>query len=108
MNKKNQELWDQLRTAYRPQAPDLDTAAIMAAIRQEATAHPLRRTDPSPVAAIPTWVCAMAASLAILAAAGVIGRSVSVADTHISLAWLHSIQPDQFEQSILSFTGSSL
>jgi hypothetical protein len=108
MNTKNQELWGQLRAAYRPQTPSLDTAAIMGAIRAEAAAHPLPRADAGPIAAIPAWVCAVAASLAILAAAAVVGRSVSVADTQISHAWLRSIQPDQFEQSILHFSGSSL
>ena len=108
MNSKNPELWDQLRAAYRPQTPALDTASIMEAIRKEAAAHPLRRTDDGPIAAIPAWVCAVAASLAILAAATVVGRSVSVADTQISHAWLRSIQPEQFEQNILHFSGSSL
>lgn len=104
----NQGLWEHLRTAYRPKTPELDTASIMEAIRREAAVHPLRRAEPSPVAAIPTWLCAMAASLAILAAASVVARSVTVADRQISQAWLRSIQPGQFEQSILSFSGSSL
>jgi hypothetical protein len=108
MNTRNQELWDQLRAAYRPETPALDTASIMGAIRREAAAHPLRRTDPGLATAIPTWVCAMAASLAILAAAAVVGRSVAVADRQIGIAWLRSIQPSQFEQSILSLPGSSL
>lgn len=108
MNKKQSALWDQLRTAYRPQNPDLDTAAIMDAIRREAASQPLRPAVANPVAAIPTWVCAMAASLALLAAVGVVGRSISLADTQINLAWLRSIQPNQFEQSILSFSDSSL
>ena len=108
MKIKHQKLWDQLRTGYRPEVPDLDTAAIMGAIRREAAAHPLRCVEPNPVAAIPTWVCALAASLAILAAATVIGRSVTVADRQISHAWLRSIQPSQFEQSVLSFSNFSL
>lgn len=108
MNTKNPELWDQLRAAYRPQTPALDTASIMDAVRREAAAHPLRRADAVAVAAIPTWVCALAASLAILATAGVVGRSFTIADRQISQAWLRSIQPDQFEQSILSFSDSSL
>ena len=108
MNIKNQELWDQLRAAYRPQVPDLDTASIMDAIRLEAGAHPLRRTASSPVTAIPTWVCAAAASLAILAAATVVSQSVTAADDYISQAWLRSIQPSQFEQGILNFSGSNL
>ena len=108
MNTKNPELWDQLRAAYRPQTPTLDTASIMDAVRREAAAHPLRRADAVAVAAIPTWVCALAASLAILATAGVVGHSFAIADRQISQAWLRSIQPDQFEQSILSFSDSSL
>ena len=108
MKTNHPELWNQLQAAYRPQTPDLDTASIMGAIRLEAAAHPLRRVDPGLAAAIPTWVCAMAASLAILTTAGVVGRSVALADRQISQAWMHSIQPDQFEQSILSLSGSSL
>lgn len=108
MNTNHPEWWNQLRTAYRPQVPDLDTASIMAAIRQEAAAHPLCRVEASPVGAIPTWVCAVAASLALLAAATVVGNSFSDADRSISQAWLRSIQPGQFEQSILNSAGSSL
>ena len=108
MNNQHTELWDQLRSAYRPPTPALDTAAIMDAVRREAAAHPLRRADAVAVAAIPTWVCALAASLAILTTAGVVGRSFTLADRQISQAWLRSIQPDQFEQSILSFSDSSL
>ena len=102
------EPWNALRAAGRPPVPDLDLAAIMDAVRREAAAHPLRRADIVAVAAIPTWVCALAASLAILATAGVVGRSFAIADRQISQAWLRSIQPDQFEQSILSFSDSSL
>ena len=105
MNMKNPELWDQLRAAYRPQTPDLDTASIMDAIRREAVAHPLRRTAASPVAAIPTWACAVAASLAILMTTGVAVRSSTVADQTISQAWIQDIEPQQFEESILSFTA---
>ena len=108
MNNQHTELWDQLRSAYRPPTPALDTASIMDAVRREAAAHPLRRADAVAVAAIPTWVCALAASLAILTTAGVVGRSFTLADRQISQAWLRSIQPDQFEQSILSFSDSSL
>ena len=108
MKTENPELWNQLRAAYHPQEVSLDTASIMDAVRREAAAHPLRRADAVAVAAIPTWVCALAASLAILATAGVVGRSFTIADRQISQAWLRSIQPDQFEQSILSFSDSSL
>ena len=46
MNMKNQKYWDQLRTAYRPEAPALDVASIMDAVRREAAAQPLRRIQP--------------------------------------------------------------
>jgi hypothetical protein len=107
MNLKNQELWEQLRAAYRPQVPELDTASIMDGIRREAAWHPLRRATPGPIAAIPIWVCAMAASLAILAAATAVGRSITTADRTIGHAWLRSIPPEQLEASILNFTAST-
>ena len=107
MKTKNPELWDQLRSAYRPPEVALDTASIMHAIRQEATTHPLHRLAPSPVATIPTWVCAMAASLAILATATVVNRSISAADRQISEAWLQNVQPDEFAQNFVPFADDS-
>ena len=104
MSTNNPELWDQLRTAYRPPAPDLDTAAIMAAIRREAAVHPVHRPAPGPLAAIPPWVCVAAASLAIFAAGYVVGRSFSDADQQISSAWAQSVRLDEFEQTFLTLT----
>ncbi len=98
--------WSELRTVSRPQAPILDTASIMDAIRQEATAHPLHSASRNPVAAIPTWACAMAASLAILAAAAVATHSVSAADRTISQAWMQDIEPEQFEANFLSYSAT--
>jgi hypothetical protein len=108
MNMNNPELWDQLRTAYRPAAPDLDTAAIMGAIRREAAAHPLGRLEANPLAAIPSWACVAAASLAIFAAGFVVGRSATVADSQISQAWLQSVQLEEFEQAFLDVPESGL
>ena len=108
MNMNRQELWDQLRTAYRPAAPDLDTAAIMGAIRREAAAHPLRRAEAGPLAAIPSWACVAAASLAIFAAGFVVGRSAAVADRQISQAWMQSVQLEEFEQAFLDVPESGL
>ncbi len=93
--------WSELRTVSRPQAPILDTASIMDAIRQEAAAHPLHAAARNPVAAIPTWACAMAASLAILAAAAVVAQSIPSADQTIQQAQEHQIPPDQFVQNVL-------
>ncbi len=107
MNNKKQELWEQFRTAYRPQVPDLDTSAIMAAIRQEAAAHPLRRADPGLASPIPTWICATAASLALLAAVTVVGRSITAADRQISQAWMRSVEPSKFVQNFVPFADDS-
>jgi len=93
--------WKDLRTLSRPQTPDLDTASIMNAIRQEGAAHPLRPAPRGPVAAIPAWACAMAASLALLAAVGVVFHSVSAADQTIRQAQEQHIPTDQFVQNIL-------
>jgi hypothetical protein len=95
--------WDPLRAAYRPAVPDLDTGAIMAAVRQEAAVHPLRRPAANAVAAIPTWVCAAAASLAFLAAASVMVQSLNQADRQIGQAWIRTVQPDEFVQTFLGF-----
>lgn len=107
MNNKNQELWEQLRAAYRPQVPDLDTAAIMTAIRLEAAAHPLRRAETGLAAPIPTWVCATAAALALLAAVTVVGRSITAADHQISQAWMRSVEPEKFVQNFVPFADDS-
>jgi len=93
--------WNELRTAYKPPAPELDTRAIMDAIRQEAAAHPLRRAGDNPVASIPAWVCGLAASLAILATAATAFQSISAADQTIQQAQEHHVPPDQFVQNIL-------
>ncbi len=108
------DLWQRLRAAHRADVPELDTASIMAAVRQEAVtsgfaANPARqRPPPGPVAAIPTWACAAAASLALLAAASALLQSVETADQHIGLAWMRSVQPEQFEDTFLPLGGSSL
>ena len=103
MNMKNQKLWDQLRTAYRPEAPALDVASIMDAVRREAAAQPLRRLKPGLAGPIPAWACTAAAVLAIFATGFVVGRSVTVADQHISAAWTQSVEPEEFAQSFLTF-----
>ena len=107
MRMNNQELWNQLRTAYRPRTPELDTAAIMAAVRQEAAAHPLHLVQPGLAGGIPVWVCAAAASLALLAAAGVVARSLTEADQNINQAWMQSVQPDEFARNFIPFADDS-
>ena len=108
MKTNPQPSWEELRAAYRPSAPKLDVASIMAAVRQEAEIRPLRRIQSNPVAAIPTWICATAASLALLAAATVAMRTISTADRQIGQAWMQSVQPEQFADSFLTFGDSTL
>ena len=73
----------------------------MDAVRREAAAAPLRHVQTNPVAAVPTWACAAAASLAILAAASMLARSFGAADRHVGQAWMLSLQPDQFEEKVM-------
>ena len=107
MNMKNQKYWDQLRTAYRPEAPALDVASIMDAVRREAAAQPLRRLKPGLAGPIPAWACTAAAVLAIFATGFVVGRSVTVADQHISAAWTQSVEPEEFAQSFLTIEDAA-
>ena len=103
MNTQHQPDWDQLRAAYQPASVALDTRAIMNAVRDEAKARPLQRVT-NAVAAIPTWSCATAASLALLLAAAVVSQAVTQADSQIGQAWIRSVQPDEFAQTFLSFS----
>ncbi|HOE00286.1 MAG TPA: hypothetical protein PLD40_08645 [Kiritimatiellia bacterium] len=102
MKTQSSTLWAQLRTAYRPEVPELDTAAIMAAVRQEART-PVRRTAAGMAAAIPGWACTAAAVLAIFASGFVVGRAFNVADQHIRAAWTQSVQPEEFATTFLSY-----
>ena len=107
MKTHSPELWDQLRANYRPQVPELDTAAIMTAIRQEAASRPLRRTETGLASPIPIWVCATAASLALFAAVTVVSRSISAADQQIGHAWMRSVEPDRFVQNLVPFADDA-
>ena len=108
MNMKNQNEWNQVRAAWRPAPPPtLDTAALMAAVRAEAAARPVRRAPEALAASIPAWVCAAAAALALMATTTAVVRSVDKADSFIGQAWLHSVEPAEFETNILP-SGSPL
>jgi len=95
------DAWERFRTADRPEPPELDVDAIMAAVRREAAAAPVRRRAPGLAGPIPAWACAAAAGLALLAAAGTVARSITTADDRITQAWLQSINPQDFETDIL-------
>ncbi|MDR0994612.1 MAG: hypothetical protein LBN38_08660 [Verrucomicrobiota bacterium] len=100
MNKNQPIPWSYMQNAYLPPKPELDLSAIMQAVREEATRHPCRNIPTAPLARMPTWACAVAACLALAAAIGAVGGSVSMADTEISQAWLLSIQPVELEQGL--------
>ena len=101
MNLKNDKLWSQMRQAYEAPAPGLDTASIMAAVRREAAAHPRRAENPGLAGGVPVWVCALAASLALLAAGSVIGRSIRVADRQIDQADLILVMENSQKRLVL-------
>ena len=107
MNMKNQKYWDQLRTAYRPEAPALDVASIMDAVRREAAARPVRRAAPGLAGPIPAWACTAAALLAVFATGVVVGRSVTLADQRIRDAWTQTVRPEEFAASILTFDAGA-
>lgn len=108
MKTRQLEMWEFLRSAYRPAVPALDTDAIMAAVRQEAAQRPVRPAAPHPVAVIPTWVCAAAACLALLATGSVLIRSTDIADQQINSAWMRSVQPEQFADAFLTLGNPTL
>lgn len=108
MKMQQTEMWKSLRSAYRPAVADLDMDAIMAAVRREAAQRPVRQAAPSPVAVIPTWVCAAAACLALLATGSVLVRSTDIADQQINSAWMRSVQPEQFADAFLTLGNPTL
>ena len=87
-----------------PAVPALDTGAIMVAVRAEAAARPARRLDYVPLD-VPRWAGAVAASLAFLAALGMLARSAGQADREIGLAWARSVEPTEFVQNVMPQVG---
>ncbi|MDY0148811.1 MAG: hypothetical protein RBT03_01850 [Kiritimatiellia bacterium] len=108
MKTQQTDLWKSLRRAYRPAVPDLDTAAIMAAVRREAAQRPLRTAAAHPVAVIPTWVCAAAACLALFATGSILVRAARIADQQINSAWMLSVEPEQFAETFLTSGNPTL
>ena len=107
MKTNDPQTWDRLRTAYRPEAPELDVASIMDAVRREAAARPVRRAAPGLAGPIPAWACTAAALLAVFATGVVVGRSVTLADQHIRDAWTQTVRPEEFAASILTFDAGA-
>jgi len=107
MKTNDPQLWDQLRPAYRPETPELDVASILAAVRREAAARPVRRAAPGLAGPIPAWACTAAALLAVFATGVVVGRSVTLADQRIRDAWTQTVRPEEFAASILTFDAGA-
>ena len=84
-----------------PAVPALDTAAIMAAVRAEAAVRPVRRPD-YVARDVPRWFGAVAASLAFLAAAGLLVRAIGQADQEIGVAWARSVEPSEFVRNVMT------
>ena len=93
--------------AGSPAVPALDAAAIMDAVRAEAAARPVRRLD-YVARDVPRWLGAVAASLAFLAAAGLLVRSVGQADREIGVAWVRSVEPTEFVQNVMPPLGQGM
>lgn len=88
-----------LRDAPRAAVPELDTAAIMAAVRAEAAAHPLVWHRPNPAA---QTFSAIAAAIAIAWSAITLLHAPATADAHIQTAWLQNIDPSALEEALTS------
>lgn len=93
-----------LAEAGAPAVPPLDTASIMDAVRAEAAARPARHLDYVPMD-VPRWWGAVAASLAFLAAAGLLVRAAGQADREIGVAWARSVEPTEFVQNVMPGIG---
>lgn len=104
MKTRQKDIGAQLREAGRPTVPQLDTASIMDAVRAEAAVCPARRLEYVPMT-VPNWLGAMAAGLAFMAAVGMLAQSVGQADRQIGVAWTRSIEPTEFVQNVMPFSG---
>jgi hypothetical protein len=93
------EFWTLARRAWRRPEAELDTAAIMDAVRLAAAED--ARAASHGIAALPNWLCLAAAALAILFAMGTMGRSAGVADRQVGTAWLSSITPQEVAADVL-------
>jgi hypothetical protein len=106
MKKTLEQEWRRMRAeAGAPAVPALDTASIMDAVRAEAAARPARRLEYVPME-VPRWMGTVAASLAFIAALGLLARAVGRADREIGLAWARSVEPTEFVQNVMPSIGS--
>jgi hypothetical protein len=94
--------WETLKKAWKPAAPPaLDRAAILAAVHDAARRDAVDRTFSRAALAVPNWVCALAASLALAFATGAVFRAGPAADRQAETAWLETITPDEVAGNVL-------
>lgn len=97
--------WRRMRAeAGAPAVPALNEAAIMAAVRAEAAVRPVRRA-PYAVRDVPRWIGTVAASLAFIAAVGMLLQAAGRADREIGVAWTRNVEPTEFVQNVMPGYG---
>jgi hypothetical protein len=105
MEKTIEREWRRMRSEAGASAvPALDTASIMDAVRAEAAVRPVRRLEYVPMD-VPRWAGAVAASLAFLAAVGLLVRASGQADREIGVAWTRNVEPTEFVQNVMPGIG---
>lgn len=94
--------WETLKKAWRPaEPPALDRAAILAAVRDAARRDETDRTFSRAALAVPNWVCALAASLALVFATGAAFRAGPAADRQAETAWLTTLTAADMAENVL-------
>ena len=94
--------WETLKKAWRPaEPPALDRAAILAAVRDAARCDETDRTFSRAALAVPNWVCALAASLALVFATGAAFRAGPAADRQAETAWLTTLTAAEMTENVL-------
>jgi len=94
--------WDTLKKAWKSaEPPALDREAILAAVRDAARRDAADRTFSRAALAVPNWVCALAASLALVFATGAVFRAGPAADRQAETAWLQTLPADEMAEDVL-------
>lgn len=102
MTAKNRTDWETLKKAWKPAAPPaLDRAAILSAVRDAARRDAVDRTFSRAALAVPNWVCALAASLALAFATGAVFRAGPAADRQAETAWLTTLTAEEMAENVL-------
>lgn len=98
MNRMDPFDWNELKAAWAAPAAALDEAAIMAAVRREAAARPVRGT----LRARRPWLGAAAVAAALAWSAFTLAQARGTADRQVGLAWMNGIGPQTLEEDVMS------